>query len=167
MRKTIDIATSACLVIGSAAVTIMMFHVVLDTVLRAAGRPMPSTMDIVSYWWVVLIAFMGLAAGERADAHLRAPVLFERIIPAHQRHWSILAVVLGVGVTLVIAFLTLLDALEAAEIREVTGAVRTVIWPLRFVVPVCMVLYALQLLVRGFDEFRSRRTTSVPERVEE
>ncbi|WP_375001683.1 TRAP transporter small permease subunit [Aeromicrobium sp. CTD01-1L150] len=145
----------------------MMLHVVADTVLRTVGRPLPSTMDIVSYWWLVLIAFMGLAGAERADAHLRAPVLFERVIPAHRRHWSIVAVVLAVGVTSVIAFLTLLDALEAAEIREVTGAVRTVVWPLRFVVPLGLTFYALQLLLRGVDVLRPRWAPDVPTRTGE
>ena len=55
-----------------------------------------------------------------------------------------------------IAYLGWLHALDMAKIGEYAlGAVKVPIWPMRFVVPFGMVLFAVQLMVDLTDDLRA------------
>ena len=58
-------------VLAGAAVALMMVQVTLDVAMRHLfGSPLPGTLTIVSYYYMVIAAFVPLALAEQRDAHI-------------------------------------------------------------------------------------------------
>lgn len=72
--------TNVMTIIGGLAIALMMFHITADV----AGRyffnsPIPGTITIVSYYYMVIAAFIPLAFAEQKDAHISVEVITERL----------------------------------------------------------------------------------------
>lgn len=126
-------------VLGALGIALMMIHVTLDVALRYLfDAPLPGTIAIVSYYYMVLAAFIPLAFAEQKGAHISVEVITERLPGWIQRHlagWSYLlsAVVFGM-----LTARTWGEALTKMKIGAsiVQGEASIALWPSYFFLPV-------------------------------
>lgn len=144
--RWLDRVMGVGLALGALAVALLMLHVIVDSSLRTLfDAPLRGTIEIASFWWLVGIAFLPLAASQQRSEHLTAPVLYERLTPGAQRVWRGVALTLTLLVVGAIAYYGWGEALGNMRIGERTGAVRTLVWPTRFLIPLGAGLWAVEL----------------------
>jgi len=155
--------------IGGLAIALMMLNVVLDV----AGRylfatPVPGTITVVSYYYMIIAAFVPLAFAEQKNAHISVEVVTERLPGWLQRHLNTFSLLLSTVVFLLLAVRTWGEAVSKQDIGAsvVQGVNSIVIWPTYYVLPVGFALMALVLVHKflaslfwvhsGLDEHRAR-----------
>src|SRR5699024_5462212 len=126
------------------------------------NQPIAGSIEYVSYWYMVAIAFCGIALAERYGEHIDAPLVFDRLPRSVRKEFTIVARVLTVLLMIAIAWWGWHEALRQYEFREQGGAAGVPIWPGRFLVPLGATACALEVVIRTFIPDRSARgTTSV------
>lgn len=135
------------LVVGATlALVVMMVHIVLNVVLRVAfNRPIYGTFEIVEYWYLPVVALLGLVAAQLMREHIQVTA-FTDLLPAGQRkilHGVALA--LTAALCLVITVMSLQLGIEDAAHRTTAGVTDIPAWPLQLAVPVAFLLLGLLL----------------------
>src|SRR5690606_32424759 len=91
----------------------MMLHVCADILWRIfAGSSLPATVEIVSYYYMVLVAFLPLAWVERKRAMIAVELLEFALSPALQRISDGIIAVASCGIYSVLAIATWQTALK-------------------------------------------------------
>ncbi|GLZ11455.1 hypothetical protein Acsp04_16900 [Actinomadura sp. NBRC 104425] len=133
-RFRLDVAV---IEVAAVAVTfVMMLHITVNALLRSfADRPVPNTLEIVQYWYLPVVAFLGFVAAQHRGQHIAADLLFERLPQAGRR--PVLAVVLAACCALAAGFAWYgwQEALHAYEIKKTAGVSEVPAWPTYFLVP--------------------------------
>ncbi|WP_177242669.1 TRAP transporter large permease subunit [Amycolatopsis marina] len=139
--------------LGGVAVVLLLTTVLVDVTLRFAfSKPLPGTIEYVSFWYMTAIGFLGLALAERHGEHIDAPIVFDRLPGPIRRELIVIAKVLFAVVMIAIAVWGWEEAVRQWEIGERGAAAGVVLWPARFLVPLgaaaCVIEIAAGLLVR-------------------
>ena len=71
LRRAIDALIALDLVIAGLALLAMLFHVVLDVVLREVHVPFSGTLEIVSFWYMVALVFLAIPVAQQHGHHIR------------------------------------------------------------------------------------------------
>jgi TRAP-type C4-dicarboxylate transport system permease small subunit len=88
LRSIVSRLSSGLALVGAAAVVAMLLHVVVYVVMRhVASAPVPATIEIVSYYYMVAIAFLPVAWAERRGDMITVEV-FESLFPPAVRRWN-------------------------------------------------------------------------------
>jgi TRAP-type C4-dicarboxylate transport system permease small subunit len=136
------------ILLGSLAVLGLMLNVVADVVGRFLfNRPMRGTIEYVSFWWMVPLSMFGFAVAQRVKEHIDVPLIFDRLQSRSQRLTAVLGNLLTAGFAGVIVFFGARGALRQMATGERTGATQVAIWPMRFIVPIAVGIFILQLLL--------------------
>lgn len=125
-------------VVGAMAVALMMLHVSLDVVARYIfNTSIPGTMTLVSYYYMIVTAFIPLAYAEQKDAHISVEVLTEHFPKSVQNHLAGWMLLLS---TVIFGLLTTRSWQEAvvkmatnASISQ--GETTIIIWPAYYILP--------------------------------
>lgn len=147
--------------IGGATVLVLMIHIVLDVAGRyLLNAPLPATIEIVSYWWMILITFLGQGLTQRRREHLEVTLLTD-LMPERDRLGTIIGGrILTLLTVLALGYYGLLAAIEQTHRGEIAmGSITFAIWPFRWIVPIGMAIFACQLvidLIRDIRLFRER-----------
>ena len=138
--------------LGAVGVVAMLVHITAYVVMRQFSHsPVPATVEIVSYYYMVLIAFLPLAwaerRGEMISIEIFAPLLTGRI----GRINEIFVALVTAGVYAVLTYTTWLVAMREFSARSFVISLSVVIpvWPGYFVLPIGFALAALVTLYRG------------------
>lgn len=141
--------------LGSIGVIAMMLHVGIDVVTRnLMGRPIPATVEIVSRYYMVLIAFLPLAWVERRNAMVSVEV-FEALMPRWMLRTSdILVTLLSLALYAVLAYVTWRTAMSSLATRSfvITLNIAVPVWPSHFLPPVGFTLAAFATAVRAAEQ---------------
>lgn len=134
---------------------LMMLHVSADVTGRYFfGRPLEGTTEIVSAYYMVIVAYLPWAYLARNDTHI-AVDLFTRLMPMGFAHWLDVMVKIVVALYL-IAFVsqTGSQAIGQTRIQEVWQAGTTFIpvWPTRWLPPVAGSLMLIYLVLKIADD---------------
>lgn len=161
--------TNVTTVIGGLAIALMMFHVTAAVAARYLfGTPLPGTITIVSYYYMLIAAFIPLAYAEQKEAHISVEVLTERLPAGLQRHLAGWGLLLSAAAFTVLTWRTWLEAVGkyADGASVVQGNTSIIVWPTYFVLPVGFGLMALVAVYKfllyltgarsGLDEHRAR-----------
>ncbi len=135
--------------IGGATVIVLMLHIVADVFMRYVfNSPLPGTIEIVSYWWMILITFLGQGLTQRRREHLEVSLLTD-LMPQMDRLGTIIGGRLLTLITVVaLGYYGLLAAIEQTHRGEIAmGSITIAIWPMRWMVPIGMGIFAAQLVV--------------------
>jgi len=144
----VDRAVQAGGLLGGLAITLMMVHVTVDVVARKLfGAPLPGTLAIVTYYYMVLIAFAPLAAVERVRGHIGIGAI--EFVPVLVRHQAWISLVTGFAMAL-LAWRGWVGAVRDWTIGavQVQGNAVVPVWPARFLVPFGAGLMAIALFGR-------------------
>jgi TRAP-type C4-dicarboxylate transport system permease small subunit len=133
----------------------MMLHVSADVSGRYFfGKPLEGTTEIVSAYYMVLVAYLPWAYLARNDTHIAVDI-FTRLMPMAVAHWLDIAVK-----TLVVLYLSLFvyqtgsQAIGQTRIHEVwqAGTAFIPVWPSRWVPPIACGLMVLTVVLKIIDE---------------
>lgn len=130
--------------IGILSVAGLFFTVIVDVVLRyTAGSSIPGGNDMVSSWWMVSIAFVGIALAQHSRGRIQVDFLVDALPPRMRRivDTAIFTVVCVIGLVLVVA--TFQEALHQMSVGEYAPIGHRLIWPFRFMAPLGFLGFSL------------------------
>ena len=134
---------------------LMMMHVSADVTGRYFfNRPLDGTTEIVSAYYMVLVAYLPWAYLARNDTHISVDI-FTRLMPLAVSHW--LDIVVKIVVVLYLSlflYQTGSQAIGQTRIHEVwqAGTIFIPVWPSRWVPPIACTLMVLTLILKIVDE---------------
>ncbi|KRA47420.1 TRAP transporter small permease [Devosia sp. Root635] len=138
--------------LAAVGVVAMLVHITAYVITRQfTHSPVPATVEIVSYYYMILIAFLPLAwaerRGEMISIEIFAPLMKGRV----GRINEIFVALVTSGVYAVLTYTTWLVAMREFSARSFVISLSVVIpvWPGYFVLPVGFCLAALVTLYRG------------------
>lgn len=140
LGRTSDVLAA---IAGIALVT-MMFQVTSDVVMKYLfARPIAGTLDVVSYYYMVGLTFLPLAAVERDRAHISVELLSQVLPRAWQARFAVLSDAVSVIFFGALAYANGEIALAKFRIGEYAmGSLALPIWPSRFLAPLGFALIA-------------------------
>ena len=148
--------------VGAAGVLAMMVQVCADVVSRVTtGASLSATVEIVSYYYMVLIAFLPLAWVERKEGMISVELMDFVLTPRMRRISDIAIVVFSIVVYAVIAYASWLAAMKNYQTGTFVIALQTKIitWPGYFLPPIGFALAALIMVVRLLNLIRGETET--------
>lgn len=125
------------LAIAGLAVLAILGNISVDVFLRAAfNAPFSSTIEIVSFYCMVPLAFLPIATLEITDGHIRTD-LFYRLFPrGGQIVADVLSAILTIGIYSLLSWVTFKQAVVSTGSGELAmGVALLPIWPVRWVLP--------------------------------
>lgn len=151
--RIINLLSTVIVVPAALACLAMMLHVIADVVGRTFfNRPLPGTLEITQYWWMMAIVFGAFGYAQVRGDHIRATIVPELMGPRGQRGAEILAVALLAVLGVFVAYYGWHAALASREIREVSNSSPPVpIWPLVFLVPFGAISLTLQCIASIYE----------------
>ncbi|WP_342706692.1 TRAP transporter small permease [Lutimaribacter saemankumensis] len=124
--------------IGGFGVASMMAHVTLDVVFRyALNRPLPGTLTMVTYYYMILVAFVPLGFVERQRAHISVEVFTALMPPRIAKVLGVITSILTMAVMILLAWRGADAALKAMRLgaAQVQGDSEILVWPAYFAIP--------------------------------
>lgn len=160
-------AMNATAVLASLGALVMMVHICAEVVSRNLfGAPIPATVEIVSQYYMVLLAFLPIAWLERRGGMVSVEAIDFLLSPGVRR-WSDVAVALVSAVIYAgLAYTTWLVALKNHATGTFVTALEVAVptWPTYFLPPLGFALAVLVTLFRavalasGEDVARAQET---------
>lgn len=141
------------LALAAIAVLGILMTVALDISLRAmANASFSSTIEIVSFYYMIPLAFFPIATLELTDGHIDTDLFFLLFPPLIKALAILVAGGLAVAIYSVLTFVTFNQAIVSTRTNELAMGVNLLpIWPVRWVLPVAFgsgTLAAVLLTVR-------------------
>lgn len=121
---------------------IAMFAIMLHTLANVAGRflfnaPVANTIEIVSYWYMPILAYFGFVLAKVAKQSIDAPIVFDNLTWGNRRILVIAACVIATLFCALAAYYTLTgDAIHGMQTGKTAGVSSVVIWPVLFIPPI-------------------------------
>lgn len=130
------------------ATFILMAHVIIDVIGRTFfNRPLPSTLEIAQYWWMVLIVFGALGYAMLRGEHVRATLVTDHLPQAARRGAEIVALLLLGIFAAGLAWYGWQAATKSMDIQEaVIAAFPVPVWPFKWLLPLGAIALALQCI---------------------
>jgi TRAP-type C4-dicarboxylate transport system permease small subunit len=137
--------------VGAIGILAMLVHVVAYVVSRhVLSTPIPATVEIVSRYYMITIAFLPLAWADRRGDMISVEI-FGDLIRGRLKLFNSLFVVLLSGVTYsALAYTTWFKAMREFGVKSFVVSLNTAIpvWPTYFVLPIAFALAALVCVVK-------------------
>lgn len=136
--------------VGGAALLLMMLEISADVILRTLfNNPLPLTVEIVSYYYMLLVVFMPMALVEYGGHHISVNLVSQHLGKKTKQVVLFIAMVAALVYFSLMTWQTARQALESFEIKEyLMGAFALPTWPARFALPLGCGLYSLVLITR-------------------
>lgn len=149
--------------LASVGVVLMMLHICGDVVLRAiSGRPLPATVEIVSRYYMVLIAFLPLAWVERRNGMVSVELTDWMMSPGAKRLSDLSVALIACGLYLLMTWTTWESAMKnyASGTFVIALNSKISVWPSYFLPPIGFGLAALVTLIRAGQILNREATTA-------
>lgn len=147
LGRSIDLT----MIIGAAAVALMMLHISIDVVAKYILRvPMPGTITVVSNYYMIIVSFLPLAFTERRNAHISVEVLVEHFPMNTQRGLNVLSLIICALVFGALAWQSFIEANRAFAVGtfEIEMDRKVPTWPSRYLLPLGCALMTVTLVVK-------------------
>lgn len=137
------------------AMVAMMLHIVANAVLRTVFRaPLPGTLEVTQYWYLPVIALLGLIVAQARNEHIFADLLFDGFPPLAKRFTTILVELITAAVAFAFAWFGFLEGLHSLEIGETLGNTELPRWPGEVLLGVAYTVFGIQLLYAAYAAIR-------------
>ena len=138
-------------------VILMLLHVVAHALSRQFfNAPIYGTNEIVTFWYLPVIALLGIPAAQLKGEHITVSILLERLGPAGRRILGTFTCLAGALLSIGFAWYGLLKAIEYTQQGATAGVTDIITWPVYYLVPIVFVLLAL-LYIDGMVSGASER----------
>lgn len=143
-------------ILTAIAVIAMMLHVVLHALMRFFfNSPLYGTNEIVAFWYLPVVALLGIPAAQLQKEHITVTLVVERLGNKAASAFKIFACVLGALVALGFAWFGFGEALENMAMGATAGVTDIITWPVYFLVPLVFVLVAALFILDIFVILRT------------
>lgn len=151
--------TGGLALLGAAGVILMLVHVTAYVVMRHfASAPIPATIEIVSYYYMIVIAFLPIAWAERRGDMITVEV-FQHLMPQIVKRWvDILVALITCAAYVALTWTTWLVAMREFGARSFVISLNLALptWPGYFALPAAFALAALVSLYRAANGVMGR-----------
>lgn len=138
-------------ILAGAGVLVMMVHICGDVILRTlTGRPLPATVEIVSRYYMLIVAFLPLAWVERQDGMISVEFIDGMMGPAMLRLSNAIVGILSALVYVVLAWTSGEAALAQLENRAFVIVLNASVpvWPGYLILPAGFTLAGIAVLLK-------------------
>lgn len=139
-------------VVAALGALVMMVHICAEVVLRTFfSAPIPATVEIVSRYYMVVLAFLPIAWLERRRGMVSVEAIDFLLSPAVKRGWDVVVALVSAVIYAGLAYTTWLMALKNYATGTFVMALDWVVpvWPTYFVPPLGFALAVLVTLLRA------------------
>ena len=146
-----DRFSRAIAILAGAGVLVMMVHICGDVVLRTlTGRPLPATVEIVSRYYMLIVAFLPLAWVERQDGMISVEFIDGMMGPGMMRLSNALVGLLSALIYVGLAWTSGEAALSQLANRSfvIVLNARVPVWPGYLILPIGFTLAAMAVLLK-------------------
>ncbi|CAD7049973.1 TRAP transporter small permease [Pseudorhizobium endolithicum] len=160
ISRLADKLSQALAFLGAVGVLAMMVHVCADVLSRTlTGASLPATVEIVSYYYMVLVAFLPLAWVERRNAMISVELIEFLLTPRWRQLSDMSIAIFAVAAYAVMAHASWLTAVKNYETGTFVVALQTKIitWPGYFLPPAGFALAAVVMVIRLLDLIAGNR----------
>ena len=141
----------------AAAIIVMMLHIVTHALARSIFHtPLYGTNEVVEYWYLPIVALLGIPAAQLQKEHFTVTMAIERAKPATAAVFTAFACVLGALVSVAFAWFGLTKALENTAIGSTADVSAVITWPVYYLVPIVFVLLAVLYILDAIAIVRRR-----------
>lgn len=135
-------------VLTAIALIVMMLHVVAHALLRYFfNAPIYGTNEIVAFWYLPMIALLGIPAAQLQKEHITVSLVVDRMSHRTASIFKIFACILGALVSVGFAFFGFEEALENMKMGSTAGVTDIITWPVYFLVPLVFVVLTILFIV--------------------
>lgn len=125
----------------SLVTTLALIAMMVHTVLHALGRslfqtPITGTNELVAYWYLPVIALLGIPAAQLAREHITVTLIIERMNRGNARAFQVLTALIGFSLSLGFAYFGFVEAMDRMASRSTAGVTQIPTWPVYFLVPI-------------------------------
>lgn len=139
-------------IVASIGAFLMMVHISLEVLLRnVAQTQLPATVEVVSYFYMVSIAFLPIAWVE-AKGHMISVSVFDAFLgPKSLRVSDFIVCLVSAFVYVILIYTSLGAAIESYERQTYLSVLdyRLPIWPSYWLAPIGLSLVMLVVIYRG------------------
>ena len=141
----LDWLSNRLLEISGILLLVMMLHVVLDVFMKYVfNQPVPGTLEVVSYYYMVGAVFLPIAFVELSRASVAVDLFYSMMTRPMKVACMFFVLLTCAAIYGGLAWSTYGDAIRSFSTGEVVmGPVVVVVWPIRFVLPLSFALGAL------------------------
>ena len=125
-------------VLAGIAVVAMMLQITIDVALRdILGKPLVGTLTIVSYYYMVIVAFVPLALAEKNNSHISVDFITGLMPERIQHHLAGAMLIPSAAIGFILTWRSFDAALVAMQMNasQISGYSRILIWPAYFTIP--------------------------------
>ncbi|OOL33051.1 hypothetical protein GQ85_03470 [Rhodococcus rhodochrous] len=156
-RNWVDVVSTLITVAAAAVMLVMTIHIVANALLRRFfTMPIIGTNEYTTYWYMPIIAFLGIYLATVAGSHIDAPVLADRLPVRFQRDLAIFGGLVTSVIFASFAWFGFDNAMVAAQRKMQAASVDVAIWPVKFIVPVVCAACAVWSLIFAVRALRGR-----------
>ncbi len=142
--------------IGGIIVVLMMLQVSLDVMAKyILHKPIPSTLEIVSAYYMVALVFLPLGAVTRDHEHLEVELFTQHLAPRKLAFFKFMGCLIGAVYTAFLLKEGLEEAIHKTHIGEVweTATWDIPVWGARWFYPTGAFLTCVYLVLYAIDNF--------------
>jgi TRAP-type C4-dicarboxylate transport system permease small subunit len=152
--------TSAGLLIDIPAtivIFVMLVHVTANALLRTfAGAPLEYTLEIVQYWYMPFLVFLGFIAAQRRGQHISTDLIFGKFPDRSKRYVVSITFAVCAVLTALLATYGYGTAVEMQQINKHAGVTPVPSWPTYYLVPLAFGVMTLQLVYESVQVLRGK-----------
>lgn len=148
LTKINDRLNRALSIITAVVLIAMMLHVVTHALLRFLfSSPIYGTNEMVQYWYLPLVALLGIPAAQLQKQHITVTLATGRMNYWNAAIFKIAAALVGAVVSVLWAWFGFEEALHRMSIGATAGVTDVTIWPVYFLVPLTFIILAALYVV--------------------
>ena len=155
ISRALDALSNGLATVGRFVLLIAMLHVSVDVVLRYGfNMPLTGTIEISSYYYMVAVVFLPLAAVEQRNGHIAVEIVAQHLGLNAQRILIGFVCIVSAVFYGLLTWRTWLEALEKMHVRETyASSMNLEIWQPRFLLPLGCGLLTVVLLWKAYRLF--------------
>jgi TRAP-type C4-dicarboxylate transport system permease small subunit len=152
LSRFVQAASNGLAIVAGAATVLTMAIVTVDVTLRFFGSGVPGTLEIVTWYLMVIVAFLPLAYVERQEGAISVDALYVLAPPSAKRALDIFVGLFSFLVYSAISYLSLLEAFRkfSSGSYVITAYYSLPVWPAYFIVPLGFGAAAMVVLHKTF-----------------
>ncbi|MBF9033754.1 TRAP transporter small permease subunit [Rhodobacterales bacterium HKCCE2091] len=153
--RAIDGLSRGLAAVAALALVILAGNVAVDVVGRwLFHHPVRGTLEMTANWWMPTLVLLAFAFTERSQEHIKVTILLDALPPRMRQVVEGAFSLLAAGLLALLAYHTLMDALDSAAYGETTASSPPVaIWPFKFVSVLGVAALTLQMLASAVRFF--------------
>jgi TRAP-type C4-dicarboxylate transport system permease small subunit len=147
--RSVEWLTRATGVAGGVALGVLVLNIVIDVIGRTVfNTSLPGTLDLVTFWWMPVVALLPLGLSELRKEHVSVDILAEKVSGRHRGAIEVFGCTLAIVVVGALTYFTLDTTVGKIEIDEAAvSSTWLPIWPIRILALLALVTFVLQLLI--------------------